>query len=72
MIRWILCLLFDHVWEPAGRGLPDSASPGEYSKCARCGEDSRKWWEIEDDTLCRLERLHLLLKKREACKEKTC
>lgn len=59
MIRRILCVLFDHDWRWAGRGLPDSASPEDYSQCARCGKDSREWWEIEDDFQCRLERLEL-------------
>lgn len=60
-LKWIICLFTDHDWQPAGVGLPESASPGQtYSKCQRCGEDSREPWEIEDDTRCREERLILL------------
>lgn len=66
MFKWIICLLFDHKWMAAGHGLPDSASPGVYLKCDHCGKDSRQTWEIEDDTLCRIERLEFELKRRES------
>lgn len=58
--RRIRCAILGHDWRWAGRGLPDSASPADYSKCAQCGRDSRQWWEIEDDTLCRMERMERL------------
>jgi hypothetical protein len=62
--RWIFCLIFDHDWRVAGCGLPESAWPEEYSVCSFCGEDSRPWWAIEDDTRCREERLILSLRKK--------
>lgn len=66
MINWIVCLFTGHDWKVAGEGLPNSASAGrEYSKCERCGKDNRQTWEIEDDTLCRIERVELELKRRE-------
>lgn len=61
--RWAQCAFLGHDWRWAGRGLPDSASPGDFSRCARCSKDSREPWEIEDDTLCRMERLHHLVKR---------
>jgi ribosomal protein S14 len=65
MFKWILCLFTSHDWKVAGEGLPESASAGrEYSKCVRCGEDSRQTWEIEDDSICRMERIELELRRR--------
>lgn len=55
---WVRCLLTSHDWKVAGTGHPDSASPYEYSECARCGADSRETWEIQDDTYCRQEELY--------------
>lgn len=58
LVAWAKCLFTGHDWRVAGTGHPDSASPYEYSACARCGADSRESWEIQDDTLCRLQDLH--------------
>lgn len=59
LIDWLTCLLFGHDWKKAGVGLPDSAMAGEeYHQCVRCEADSRPTWLIQDDTECRLERLH--------------
>jgi hypothetical protein len=64
-MKWILCLIFGHLphWK---RGLPESASPGEYYQCCWCGHDTREWWEIEDDTMCRIERLELRLRGKQS------
>jgi hypothetical protein len=59
-LKWIICLVLNHDWKVSGQGLPESAWPEEYSICAFCGEDSRPTWAIEDDTICRTERLILL------------
>lgn len=62
LFLWAVCLVRGHDWRVAGVGHPDSASPYEYHECARCGDDSREAWEIQDDTYCRQEQIHLKLR----------
>lgn len=65
MIRWILCLILGHCWQEAGVGLPESSYPNqEYYVCARCRNDSRPSWMIEDELLCKVERIELKLRRK--------
>lgn len=62
ILNWIWCILTDHDWAFERKALPECASDDVYL-CRRCGIDRRPMWMIECETICRMERLELQVRR---------